>query len=73
VRVSEPELRALRNLVRASILYFLASKGLPKDQLLQRPDRAVFDRREIDELRMSTNHYWGLEGVTEERIHAAQW
>jgi len=73
VRVSESELRVLRNLVRASILYFLASKGLSKEQLLQTLDRGVFDRREIDELRVSANHYWGLEGVAEERIHAAKW
>jgi hypothetical protein len=72
VRVSDTQLGVLRNVVRASILYFLALKELPKEQLLKALDRAVFDRREIEELRVKANGYWGLE-TSEERILAAQW
>ena len=72
VRVSEAQLRVLRNVVRASILYFLALKGLPKEQLLKALDGAVFDRREIEELRVKANGFWGLE-TSEERILSAQW
>jgi hypothetical protein len=63
----------LGNLVRASILYFLALSEVRKEDLLQRLDRAVFDRGEIEELRTRANQYWGLKGSTEERIHSARW
>jgi hypothetical protein len=72
VRVSDIQLGVLRNVVRASILYFVALKERPKEQLLSTLDRAVFDRREIEELRLKANGYWGLE-TSEERIHVAQW
>lgn len=72
VRVSDTELGVLRNVVRASILYFVALKELPKEELLKALDRAVFDRREIDELRVKANGYWGLE-TSEERILTAKW
>jgi len=72
VRVSETQLKVLRNVVRASILYFVALKELPKGQLTNALDRAVFDRREIEELRTKANGYWGIE-TSEERILAAQW
>ena len=72
VRVSDIQLGVLRNVVRASILYFVALKELPKEQVVKALDGAVFDRREIDEVRMKANGYWGLE-TSGERIHAAQW
>jgi hypothetical protein len=72
VRVSDTQLGVLRNVVRASILYFLALKDVPKDQLLTTLDRAVFDRREIGELRAKANEYWGIK-TSEERILTAQW
>jgi hypothetical protein len=72
VRVSDTQLGALCNVVRASILYFVALKKLPKEQLLTTLDRAVFDRREIEEIRVNANGYWGLK-TSEERIHAADW
>lgn len=72
VRVSPNHLKMLHNTVRASILYFLALKELPKEELLKTVDRAVFDRQEIDKLRMKANGYWGIE-TSEERILAAQW
>jgi len=72
VRVSETQLKVLRNVVRASILYFVALKELPKEELTKALDRAVFDRREIEELRTKANGYWGIE-TSEERILAAQW
>jgi hypothetical protein len=55
-----------------SILYFVALKDLPKEALLKALDRAVFDRREIEWLRVKANGYWGLE-TSEERILTAQW
>jgi Apea-like HEPN len=72
VRVSDIQLGVLRNVVRSSLLYFVALKGLPKEQLVNALDRAVFDRHEIEEVRVKANGYWGLE-TSEERIHAAQW
>lgn len=72
VRVSEAQMKVLRNVVRASILYFVALKELPKEQLTKVLDRAVFDRQEIEELRAKANGYWGIE-TSEERILAAQW
>lgn len=57
----------------SSILYFLALSEVRKEDLLQRLDRAVFDRGEIEELRTRANQYWGLKGSTEERIHSARW
>ena len=62
-----------RGLVRASILYFWALREVPKEDLLRRLDRAVFDRSQIEELRTRANQYWGLKGSTEERIHSARW
>lgn len=70
--VSDEDLGILRNLVRASILYFVALKEQGKTALLQTLDRAIFDRREIDQLRAKANAYWGLEGF-DERIHSAAW
>jgi hypothetical protein len=72
VRVSDTELGVLRNVIRASILYFVGLKELPKEELLKALDRAVFDRRGIEELRVKANRYWGLE-TSEERILVAQW
>ena len=54
------------------LLYFVALKELPKEELTKALDRAVFDRREIEELRTKANGYWGIE-TSEERILAAQW
>lgn len=72
VRVSDSQLRLLRNVVRASVLYFLALKELPKEDLLKALDRAVFDRREIEGLRVKANGFWGVE-TSEERILTVQW
>ena len=72
VRVSETQLETLRNVVRASVLYFVALKELPKDELLKTLDRAVFDRQDIDALRVKANGYWGVD-TSEERSFAAQW
>jgi hypothetical protein len=72
VLVSDQDLQVLRNLVRASVLYFLALKEEEKGALLQALDRAVFDRHEIERLRAKANAHWGLEG-REERLHASSW
>lgn len=69
----DDKLRELGNLVRASILYLWALREIPKEELLQSLDRAVFDRSEIEKLRARANRYFGLESATEERIHAARW
>ena len=57
----------------AAFNYFLVLSDVRKEDLLQRLDRAGFDRGEIEELRTRANRYWGLKGSTEERIHSARW
>ena len=61
------------NLVRASLLYFIALSGYEKDDLLARLDAALFAPEQLSNLRTEANRFWGLGDSDDERLHAADW
>ncbi len=65
-------LLAFNNLVRASILYFIALQDDRRD-VLETLDRAVFDPSEVASLRRIANEYWGLTGREDELLCSGRW
>ncbi|PYN95018.1 MAG: hypothetical protein DMD91_26215 [Candidatus Rokuibacteriota bacterium] len=65
-------LLAFNNLVRASILYFIAFQDDRRD-VLETLDRSVFDPSEVASLRRIANEYWGLTGREDEMLCSGRW
>jgi hypothetical protein len=66
-------LLAFNNLVRASILYFIAFQDAERRDVLEILDRSVFDPAEVAQLRRMANEYWGLTGREDELLCAGRW
>jgi hypothetical protein len=66
-------LLAFNNLVRASILYFIALQDSERRDVLEILDRSVFDPSEVARLRRMANEYWGLTGREDEMLCSGRW
>jgi hypothetical protein len=66
-------LLAFNNLVRASILYFIAFQDAERRDVLEILDRSVFDSSEVDRLRRMANEYWGFTGREDEMLCSGRW
>lgn len=66
-------LLAFNNLVRASILYFIALQDSERRDVLEILDRSVFDPSEVARLRRMANDYWGLTGREDEMLCSGRW
>jgi hypothetical protein len=66
-------LLALTNLVRASILYFIALQDSSRDEVLGILDRSLFDPSEVATLRRRANEYWGFTGREDELLCSGRW
>jgi hypothetical protein len=66
-------LLAFNNLVRASILYFIALQNSERRDVLEILDRSVFDPSEVARLRRMANEYWGLTGGEDEMLCSGRW
>lgn len=73
IEVLREDISPFGNLVRASLLYFIALKGIGKRELLQILDRAVFDEAEVLRLRFKANEFWGFGQSADEHLFAASW
>lgn len=67
------DLSALRNLVRSSLLYFIALRAHGKWDVLKRVDAAMFDAKDLHDLRREANRFWELGDSEEEQLHDANW
>lgn len=67
------DLSALRNLVRSSLLYFLALRAHGKQDVLRRLDGAMFDETDLRDLRREANRFWELGDSAKEQLHDARW
>jgi len=66
-------LLAFNNLVRASILYFIALQDSERRDVLEILDCSVFDPSEVARLRRMANEYWGLTGREDEMLCSGRW
>jgi len=66
-------LLALNNLVRASILYFIALQDSERRDVLEILDRSVFDPAEVARVHRIANEYWGLTGREDEMLCSGRW
>jgi hypothetical protein len=66
-------LLAFNNLVRASILYFIALQDSERRDVLEILDRSVFDPSEVARLRRTANEYWGLTDREDEMLCSGRW
>ena len=66
-------LLAFNNLVRASILYFIALQEPERRVVLEILDRSVFDSSDVAQLRRMANAYWGLTGREDELLCSGRW
>jgi hypothetical protein len=66
-------LLAFNNLVRASILYFIALQDSERRDVLEILDRSLFDPSEVARLRRMANEYWGLTGREDEMLCSGRW
>jgi hypothetical protein len=75
IEISHDRLLELNNLVRASILYFIAFalQDLPRRDVLAALDKAVFDRSDLAGLRSMANQHWGLGLCEEEMLCSQRW
>ncbi|MFQ5830001.1 MAG: hypothetical protein ACE5JD_12725 [Candidatus Methylomirabilia bacterium] len=72
LEVSGPDVSAFTNLVRSSLLYFIAlrRKDLGKAEILKTLDRAIFDEKEMLLLRFKANELWGFGESSDEHLYA---
>lgn len=73
LRVSSADVLDFGNLVRGSLLYFIARGETKKEDFLRMLDGAVFDGAEMLRLRFKANHYWGLGDSSDEHLYSANW
>jgi hypothetical protein len=68
IEIPPGHLFVFSNLVRASILYFIALQDRPRDEVLDVLDRSPFDASEVRGLRKRANEYWGFPGREDELL-----
>jgi len=73
IEIPPDRLLAFNNLVRASILYFIALQDSSRDEVLDILDRSLFDPSEVAALRRSANEYWGFPGHEDEMLCSGRW
>lgn len=73
IKIPPDHLFAFNNLVRASILYFIALQDRSRDEVLDILDRSLSDPSDVAGLRRRANEYWGLPGHDEEMLCAGRW
>jgi hypothetical protein len=73
IEIPPDRLLAFNNLVRASILYFIAFRELPRDDVLEVLDRSLFDPSKLAGLRRRANEYWGVPGREDEMLCSGRW
>jgi hypothetical protein len=73
IKIPPDYLFRFSNLIRASILYFIAFQDRRRDEVLEALDRSVFDASEVAPLRRRANEYWGLPGHEEEMLCSERW
>ncbi len=76
IEIPSDRLLAFNNLVRASILYFIAFQDSERRDVLdvlEILDRSVFDPSEVAILRRMANEYWGLRGREDEMLCSGRW
>jgi hypothetical protein len=73
IRIPPDHLFALSNLVRASLLYFIALQDQSRSDVLDILDRSVFDPSEVTGLRRKANEYWGLSDHADEMLCSGRW
>lgn len=66
-------LLAFNNLVRASILYFIAFQDVERRDILRILDRSASDPSDLARLRGKANEYWGLMGREDEVLCSGRW
>lgn len=66
-------LLAFNNLVRASILYFIALQVFGRQRALDILDRPVCDPSEVAGLRRTANEHWGFTGREDEILRSGRW
>lgn len=72
IEIPPDRLLAFNNLVRASILYFIALQDLKREDVLAILDRSLFDPSEIAGLRRRANEYWGFPGYEDEMLSSGR-
>lgn len=72
IEIPPGQLFAFNNLIRASILYFIALQDRPRDEVLEILDRSPSDPSAVAGLRRTANEYWGLQGG-DEMLCAGRW
>ena len=70
LRIEVADLENLVNVVRASLLYFIALKATPKEPILKILDRGFFDEAEVLRLRFKANEYWGFGDSSDEHLYS---
>jgi len=73
IKIPSDQLFAFNNLIRASILYFIALQDRSRSDVLDILDRSMLDPSEIAGLRRRANEYWGLPGHADEMLCAGRW
>ena len=68
IKIPSDQLFAFNNLIRASILYFIALQDRSRSDVLD-----ILDRSEVTELRRRANEYWGLPGNADEMLCSGRW
>lgn len=73
MKIPSEQLFAFNNLIRASILYFIALQDRSRAEVLEILDRSPVDPSGVAGLRRRANEYWGLTGHDEEMLCAGRW
>ena len=73
IEISPDRLLAFNNLVRASLLYFIALQDSSRAEVLDIFDRSLFDPSEVAGLRRRANEYWGFPGHEDEMLCSGRW
>jgi hypothetical protein len=73
IRIPPGHLFRFSNLIRASILYFIALQDRPRAEVLDILDRSLFDPSEVAGLRRGANEYWGFPGHEGELLCSGRW
>lgn len=73
LQVDWSDLLSLTNLLRSSLLYFIALSDLGKARILSTLDLATFDEREALILRIKSNRFWGFGESPDEHLYTIAW
>jgi hypothetical protein len=68
INIPSDQLFVFNNLIRASILYFIALQDRSRSDVLD-----ILDRSEVTVLRRRANEYWGLAGDADEMLCSGRW